>query len=95
MKLSRIAFATTTGHLTRAAVTAGVVATLTFLGAGPAAGAPNPKAPCLATVFQAQAVAAPQTVSARILDIRELYLGDDPFGQVLKPLAQLPCSEIE
>ena len=29
----------------------------------------------------------PQTVSNRILEIREYLLGDDQFGQVLKPLA--------
>ena len=56
-----------------------------------AAGAPSQQAPCLAHVFQAQAVSAPQTVSGRILEIRELYLDGAPFGQVLKPLAQGPC----
>ena len=56
-----------------------------------AAGAPSQQAPCLAHVFQAQAVSAPQTVSDRILEIRELYLDGAPFGQVLKPLAQGPC----
>ena len=40
---------------------------------GPAATAeaPNQQVPCLAHVFQAQAVSAPQTVSDRILEIRE------------------------
>jgi hypothetical protein len=42
-------------------------------------------------VFQSQAVSAPQTVSNRILEIRDLHLQGAPFGQVLKPLAQGPC----
>lgn len=75
------------------AATVGVAGALLFLTAGPAAAAqePNEHAPCLATVFQAQAVAAPQTVSNRILEIREFYLDGAPFGQVLKPLTQFPC----
>lgn len=72
------------------AVTAGA-AVLAAGGPAAAAGAPSPQAPCLAHVFQAQAVSAPQTVSDRILEIRELYLDGAPFGQVLKPLAQGPC----
>ena len=57
---------------------------------GPAAAAapePSSEASCLAKIFQAQAVDEPQTVSNRILEIREYLLGDDQFGQVLKPLA--------
>jgi hypothetical protein len=42
-------------------------------------------------VFQPQAVSAPQTVSNRILEIRDLHLHGAPFGQVVKPLAQGPC----
>lgn len=72
------------------AVTAGV-AVLVVGGPASAAGAPSQQAPCLAHVFQAQAVSAPQTVSDRILEIRELYLDGAPFGQVLTPLAQGPC----
>lgn len=75
---------------TRSIVTAAVAATVVVVGsAGPAAAAqePNGQASCLATVFQAQAVAAPQTVSDRILEIREFMLQGAPFGQVLKPLA--------
>jgi hypothetical protein len=73
--------------------TAGVATTLFFLTAGPASAAqePNGHATCLAEVFQAQAVAAPQTVSDRILFIREVLLGDDQFGQVLQPLAHDMC----
>ena len=56
-----------------------------------AAGAPSQQAPCLAEVFQAQAVSSPQTVSNRILEIREFYLEGAPFGQALKPLTQGPC----
>ncbi|HSF37992.1 MAG TPA: hypothetical protein VLA70_17835 [Nocardioides sp.] len=67
------------------------VAVLAVGGPASAAGAPSPQAPCLAQVFQAQAVSAPQTVSDRILEIRELYLDGAPFGQVLTPLAQGPC----
>jgi hypothetical protein len=78
---------------TRIAVSAGVAGAALFLTAGPAAAAqaPNGNAPCLATVFQAQAVAAPQTVSNRILEIRELYLDGAAFGQVLQPLAHDMC----
>jgi hypothetical protein len=75
------------------AATAGIAGTLVFLTAGPASAAqePNEHAPCLATVFQAQAVAAPRTVSDRILFIREVLLGDAQFGQVLQPLAHDMC----
>ena len=75
------------------AATAGVAGALLLLAAGqaPAAAAPDGHAPCLATVFQAQAVEAPRTVSNRILEIRDLYLEGDPFGQVLKPLTQFSC----
>ena len=81
------------GTFTRIAASAGVVGAVFFLTAGPAAAAqaPNENAPCLATVFQAQAVAAPQTVSNRILEIRELYLDGAAFGQVLQPLAHDMC----
>ena len=63
---------------------------LAFVVATPAANAqgPNEQASCLGKVFQAQAVEAPKTVSGRILFIRENFLGDTPFGQVLLPLAQ-------
>ncbi len=74
------------------ATTAAVgVSVLAVGGPAAAAEAPSQQAPCLAHVFQAQAVSAPQTVSDRILEIRELYLDGAPFGQVLKPLAQGPC----
>ena len=50
---------------------------------------------CLAKTFQAQAVEAPQTVSNRIKEIREYFLGDTPFGQVLFPLAQVKdCADL-
>lgn len=92
MKLS-----TVTARTRPAAFTAGVAATLMLLTATPAsaAGAPDQHAPCLAYVFQAQAVEAPQTVARRIQEIRALYLGDAPFGQALKPLTTLPynCPE--
>lgn len=76
-----------------ATLTAGLAAAAVALVAAPAsaAQAPDEHAPCLATVFQAQAVAAPQTVSDRILEIRELYLEGDQFGQVLRPLTQFGC----
>lgn len=79
--------------LTHTAAAAGIAGAVLFLTAGPAAAAqePNEHAPCLATVFQAQAVAAPQTVSNKILEIREFLLGDDQFGQVLQPLAHDMC----
>jgi hypothetical protein len=65
-------------------------------GASAAPGAPNENSSCLAKIFQAQAVAAPQTVSNRIKEIREFFLGDTPFGQVLHPLAQVKdCAELE
>ena len=78
---------------TRIAASAGVAGAVLSLTAGPAAAAhaPNDNAPCLATVFHAQAVAAPQMVSDRILEIRELYLNGTPFGQVLQPLAHDMC----
>jgi hypothetical protein len=78
---------------THTAAATGVAAVVLFLTAGPAAAAqaPNENAPCLATVFQAQAVAAPQTVSNRILEIRDLYLDGTPFGQVLQPLSHDMC----
>ena len=61
--------------------------------AGPASASqsPNENASCLGTVFQAQAVDEPRTVSNRIHEIRELYLDGTPFGQALKPLAQSRC----
>ena len=70
--------------------TAAAIGTLVLVIAGPAASAqePNARASCLAKVFQAQAVAAPQTVSDRIHFIREFFLEGSPFGQALKPLAQ-------
>jgi len=79
--------------LVRTMATAGVVGVLVTLGAGPAAaaGEPDDRASCLAHVFQAQAVAAPQTVSDRILFIREFLLEGGQFGQALKPLAQTRC----
>ena len=75
------------------AATAGVAGTLVLLTAGSASAAqePNGHATCLAEVFQAQAVGAPQTVSDRILFIRDVLLGDDQFGQVLQPLAHDMC----
>ena len=75
------------------AATAGLAGTLVLLAAGSASAAqePNEHATCLAEVFQAQAVAAPQTVSDRILFIRDVLLGDDQFGQVLQPLAHDMC----
>jgi hypothetical protein len=78
---------------TRAAAVTGVAGAVLFLTTGPAAAAqaPNESAPCLATLFQAQAVAAPQTVSNRILEIRDLYLDGTPFGQVLQPLSHDRC----
>lgn len=80
-----------TSAISVAAAVAAGAAVLVAGGPAAAAGAPSPQAPCLAQVFQAQAVAAPQTVSDRILEIRELYLDGAPFGQVLTPLAQGPC----
>ena len=63
--------------------------------AASAAGSPNENSSCLAKTFQAQAVEAPQTVSNRIKEIRELFLGDTPFGQVLFPLAQVKdCADL-
>lgn len=72
---------------------AGMAGGLIVLTGGPAAaaGGPNDHAPCLAQVFQAQAVSGPRTVSSRILEIREDLLGDDAFGQVLKPLTRFSC----
>lgn len=52
-----------------------------------APGTPNENSSCLAKIFQAQAVEAPQTVSNRIKEIRENFLGDGQFGQALQPLA--------
>jgi len=73
-------------------VSTAVAATILLQGGPAAAGQqPDQHAPCLAHVFQAQAVAAPQTVSDRILEIRELYLEGNPFGLALKPLAQSSC----
>lgn len=63
--------------------------------AASAAGSPNENSSCLAKTFQAQAVEAPQTVSNRIKEIREYFLGDTPFGQVLFPLAQVKdCADL-
>lgn len=75
---------------TRRAAAAVVAAGLLVGAAAPAsaAGRPAPEASCLAVVFQAQAVAGPRTVSDRIAEIRDLFLGDTPFGTVLAPLAQ-------
>lgn len=78
-------------RMSMAAVAAAGGLVLAAGGPAGAAQAPNESAPCLAQVFQAQAVSAPQTVSDRILEIRELYLEGSPFGQVLKPLTQGPC----
>ena len=77
----------------RTVATAAVAGALLLPSAGPAvaAQAPNEHATCLAAVFQAQAVAAPRTVSDRILEIRELYLDGSPFGQALQPLAHDMC----
>ncbi|GAA1478474.1 hypothetical protein GCM10009623_29200 [Nocardioides aestuarii] len=78
--------------LLRAAAAAGAAALLVLTpGPASAAGEPADEASCLARVFQAQAVEAPRTVAARILEIREFYLGDDAFGQVLQPLAHDRC----
>ena len=74
-----------------AATVAAAGSILALGGPAAAAGSPDEQAPCLAHVFQSQAVSAPQTVSNRILEIRDLYLQGAPFGQVLKPLAQGPC----
>lgn len=78
--------------------TALAAAGLVIVLGGPAAsavGSPNENSSCLAKTFQAQAVEAPQTVSNRIKEIRELFLGDTPFGQVLFPLAQVKdCAEL-
>lgn len=75
------------------AATAAVAGVLVLLSAGPAtaAGEPDEHAPCLATVFQSQAVSGPRTVSDRILYIREFELQGDRFGQVLSPLTQFSC----
>jgi hypothetical protein len=75
--------------IARRTSTAAAAGVLAFVVATPVASAegPNEPASCLAKVFQAQAVEAPQTVSDRILFIRENFLGDTPFGQVLLPLA--------
>jgi hypothetical protein len=86
--------------LTRNAAAAGIVGGLLLLSAGPAAaagapaagpGAPDDRAVCLATVFQAQAVAGPRTVSDRILEIKEFLLGDDQFGQAIQVLLRYSC----
>ena len=80
---------------TSAAAAVGALVLLAGAPAASAAGAPNDRSSCLAKVFQAQAVEAPQTVSNRIKEIRELFLGDTPFGQVLYPLAQVKdCEDV-
>ena len=93
MNLSRLTIARTRS----VAVIAAVTGTLTLLTVAPAAaaGQPDDHAPCLAAVFQAQAVAAPRTVSDRIHVIRTEWLQGLPFGQALKPLATAPydCPE--
>lgn len=73
--------------------TASATLALLFVLAAPGAAAQSPDddASCLATVFQAQAVDEPRTVSDRILFIRDFLLQGDQFGQVLKPLAQSSC----
>ena len=61
-----------------------------LVGTGGPAGAalePDERSSCLAKIFQPQAVDEPQTVSDRILFIRDYELQGDRFGQVLKPLA--------
>jgi hypothetical protein len=70
--------------------TAGAATTLLLSTAAPAAAAQEPSdhASCLATIFQAQAVGEPRTVSNRILYIRDVELQGGQFGQVLKPLAR-------
>lgn len=75
------------------AATAAGTGALLLLTAGPAVAAqvPDEHATCLGEVFQAQAVAAPRTVSDRIHEIRELYLDGTPFGQALRPLAHDMC----
>jgi hypothetical protein len=79
-----------------AAAAAGALVLVVGAPGASAAGAPNDNSSCLAKVFQAQAVEAPQTVSNRIKEIREFFLGDTPFGQVLHPLAQVKdCAELE
>jgi hypothetical protein len=75
------------------AVAAAALALAVAAPAASAAGAPNENSSCLAKVFQAQAVDAPRTVSDRIKEIREFFLGDTPFGQVLYPLAQVKNCE--
>ena len=69
--------------------TAAAAGVLLLAVAGPAATAqePNDQGSCLAKIFQAQAVSEPQTVSNRILEIREFLLQGDRFGHVLQPLA--------
>jgi hypothetical protein len=76
--------------IARSTSTAAAAGLLAFVVATPTANAegPNEMASCLGKVFQAQAVEAPRTVSDRIHFIRENFLGDTPFGQVLLPLAQ-------
>jgi hypothetical protein len=82
---------------TSAAAAAGaLVLVLGAPSASAAPGAPNENSSCLAKTFQRQAVEAPQTVSNRIKEIREFYLGDTPFGQALQPLAHLKdCSSLQ
>lgn len=89
MNISRIATVST-----RSVALAAAAAAAVLLPAAPAtaAGAPDEHAPCLAVVFQAQAVGAPQTVALRIREIRTDLLGDDKFGQVLQPLAKAPST---
>lgn len=65
---------------------AGAMLVATAAPAG-AAQEPDESSSCLAKIFQSQAVSAPQTVSDRILFIRDYELQGDRFGQVLKPLA--------
>lgn len=75
-------------RLTMSAVAASGAVVLGLAEPAAAAQEPDEQASCLAKVFQAQAVDPPQTVSNRILEIREFLLQGDEFGQVLKPLAQ-------
>ena len=89
-------------HVTRTikTSTAAVVCAIALLAGSPSAsaapGSPNGSSSCLAKIFQAQAVAAPQTVSDRIAFIREYLLGDWQFGQALQSLAHIKdCSELD
>ena len=70
-----------------AATVAAAGSILALGGPAAAAGAPDEQAPCLAHVFQSQAVSAPQTVSNRILEIRDEAWEDGTScaGLVLDP----------